>query len=242
LRFYTLPPRAVAYPFILINANRWREGYNYIREHRKQIQSVILDSGIEIFRDPNIKDYPAGHLHKLVRIYDLITRYVRTGEVYVTCPDYPDDYNPGSLWLSETVTNIERTIQSIEKCVTKFPNVNWLIPIQGHNRKPKSLAKSITLLDELGILDKYDFYAIANICVERRHAIMLKAINIVKLLLPNKRIHVFGLDLDVARKVRNKIFSFDSLAWTFPRQRGKGMCTNNTSRIKYFKEFLTRLD
>ena len=239
MKFYTLPPVEVSYGYILMNANRPSAGLKYIKSHLKVVKSVIIDSGIEIFRNPNVRDYPEGHIHRLVLLYDRVRRLVP--EVYVTCPDYCDDYNPGSLWVSDRVTNIERTLLNVEECVSRYPNVNWLIPIQGHYRSPNSVIKCIKYYDEWGIVDKYDYFAIANLCTERRHDVIIQTIKTVRFYLYDKKIHVFGLDLDVALKVKDIIYSFDSMAWTFPRRRGKSSCRNKKERIEYFKEFIARL-
>ena len=174
-----------------------------------------------------------------IPLYNRVKQVV--DDVWVTCPDYPDDYNPRALWLSSETTNIERTVENIARCIDTYPDVDWLIPIQGHYRKPRSILRSIKLLDELGVLKRYEYVAVANLCTERRHDIMVKTVNLAHLLLPCKRLHVFGLDLDVAMKLRGKIFSFDSMAWTFPRKPGRWSCKNQAERIQYFQEYIQKV-
>jgi len=235
-----LPPDRVPYPFILMNANRPSEGLRYIRRHHSVVRSVIIDSGVEIFRNPLVKDYPGGHLSRLVKLYHRVKQLV--GEVYVTCPDYPDDYHPRSLWLSGEITNIERTLLNIEECLCNWPSVNWLIPVQGHYRDPDSVVRAVRLLDSWGVVDRYGYFAVANLCVEKRRDVMVKTARTVRMLLPDKKIHVFGLDMPTALKLRGVIDSFDSMAWTFPRGRGGHSCKNTRERIEYFKAYLEKLN
>jgi hypothetical protein len=206
VKFFTTPPKP--YPYILINARNPDFRFLYYAKE------VIIDSGVEMFRDPNIKDYPKGWVERLVNLYykvKLITRAV----VWVTIPDCPDDYNPKSLWLNESKTNIERTLDNILYYTAKYPNVNWLIPIQGHNRKPESIIKSIMLYKEHGILDKFGYYAVANLCVEPNTDIIYKTVKIARSMLPDKKLHVFGLKLSSLKKVASLIDSFDTVA--FPK-------------------------
>jgi len=241
VRFYTLPPEDVAWPWVLINANRPEIGIKYLRLHRGDIDAVIIDSGIEIFRNPDVKDYPPGHLRRLVWLHNRVRLLVPSAEVWVTAPDYCDDYHPGALWLSDKITNIERTVESVKRAITTYPEVNWLIPIQGHYRRPKSVVRCIDLMEQEGILDGADYVAVANLCVERRHDIMIETILIAERMLAPRRIHVFGLDLDVAEKVRNRIFSFDSMAWTFPRTHGLPSAKTSEDRKRYFLSYIARI-
>jgi len=222
-RFYTLPPHRIPYPHILINTNEPDEGLRYVKRHRDNIKAVIIDSGVEIFRDPHVKDYPGGSrawIKRQVRLYSKVKVLLRDAEVYAVTPDFPDDYNPRSLWLSDTVTNVERTVENVKMCVKEHPEVEWLIPVQGHYRDPASLAVSLSTYYALGVLERYNYIALANLCVE-------PDVNLIRLtvLVAHKflsmtglkaRIHVFGLKVASLRDVNRMIYSFDSTAWTRP--------------------------
>jgi len=203
LRFYTLPPLSVQYPFILVNANHPEEGLRYIRRNRKAIKAVLIDSGIEIFRDPKVKEYPEGprgRILKQVRLYNRVKSLVPGAHILVTIPDYCDDYIPGNLWISQEFTNIERTFQNVVWALDEFPEIPWLVPIQGHNKKPRSIAKSIYLLEEAGILSDRKYYAVANLCVEKSQEIIVETLKIARKALPGKFIHAFGLDMRAIAK------------------------------------------
>ena len=236
MRFFTLPPSEIAYPFVLVNGHHPQFGLRYLRKHHQDVQAVILDSGIEIFRDPMIKDYPSGHLQTLVELYYQIKQNVH--EVWLVCPDYCDDYHPKNLWLSHEITNIERTVLSVIDCLDQFPEVNWLIPIQGWNQNPKSVLRCLTYYEEFGI--KRNYFAVGNLCVERSTSLIIKTIRYVKRILKSEKIHVFGLNLTSAIKLRGSIYSFDSMAWTRSSKKLGRSCRNKRERIEHFMEWIKR--
>jgi len=59
MRFYTLPPQTVEWPYLLVNMRKWKELWKRSFEH------AILDSGVEIFKyNPDFKDYPKSLLFR----------------------------------------------------------------------------------------------------------------------------------------------------------------------------------
>jgi len=237
MRFYTLPPKEIKWPYILINANNPNKGINYILAHKPK--SVIIDSGVEIFRNSHIKDYPPNHIYRLIYLFKLVRKYVN--EVWVTVPDYPDDYHPKALWINGK-DNIQRTVENVIKYVDEYPEVSWLIPIQGHNEDPLSVMKSISAYEELGILDRFEYFAIANLCVSKKLSTIVKTVNAVYLQIPNKKLHAFGISLSAVKRLRGKLFSFDSMAWTFPRKSGGHSCKNEEERKVYFYAYVSRIN
>jgi hypothetical protein len=234
VKLYTLPP--LPYPYILLNANN--PNYRYVLRNRGRIESIIVDSGIEIFRDLEIKDYPVGHIGNLITLWRFAQRMAH--EAYVTVPDYCDDYHPQSLWIGDR-TNIERTVDNVVKYTSLYPDVNWLIPIQGHNRDPDSLNQSIDLLESAGITEKYGYFAVGNLCVEPDTSIIYDALKIVRERLPDKRIHAFGLKLKALEKARAYIDSMDSFAWTrHVKLHGAPSAKTTKDRIEYFRLWLNR--
>jgi len=243
IRFYTTPPTTVQYPYVLINAANPQIGY--VRKHGKVIQSIIIDSGIEIFRNPFVKDYPSGHVYRMVKLYNKVKSIAPNAEVYLTCPDYCDDYNPKALWLSDEITNVERTVQNVLLYTKKFPHVSWLIPVQGWNKQPKSIVRCIEQYREHGVLDRYDYYAVGNLCVETRPMVVYQTCRIAKENLSGKKIHVFGLKLNALKYVADLIDSFDSTAWTRPvnsRLNANWSCKNSVERERFFTAWLERLN
>jgi len=235
VKFFTTPPRP--YPYILINVIH--PSFSFLRH----AEEVIIDSGVEIFRDPSVKDYPRNHIIRVLRVYAKVRQSAPRARVWVVVPDYPDDYHPQNLWLSERYTNIERTVENVLNYTERYRSIPWLIPIQGWSKKPESVLRSIDLYREYGILDKFEYYAVGNLCVENDVNIMYRTLRIVREALPDKRIHVFGLHLRALRKVFWLIDSFDSTAWTRPVDSSLGAnysCKTTGERIKFFERWLEK--
>jgi len=236
IKFFTLPP--IPFPYILINARN--PNFSYIKKNRKAIKEVIIDSGIEIFRDPKVFDYPKNWIKHLIWVYKRVKFWIN-GKVWLTCPDYCDDYNPKALWISDEITNIERTVENVKKYALRIKDVNWLIPIQGHNKNPESVKICLDYYEDLGIIEKFGYFAIGNLCVEHRSDIIYKTVKIVRRRLgKDKKIHVFGLKLSCVKDVQNLIDSFDTMAWTRPvnSKLGNWSCKTNEERVKFFEEWL----
>ena len=244
VRFYTLAP--LPHPYILLNANRPKI---YIpKKYKEKVESIILDAGVEIFRDPKVKDYPKGHIEKLISLHEKLKKIFTKAEIWVTVPDYPDDYHPRNLWVSEEKTNIERTLDNVLQCTSKYQEISWLIPIQGWNKTPESVRRSVKGLRNHGILKQYDYFGIANLCVENDLRIVYQTVKLVHKLLPEKKLHVFGLKLRGVPLVKDYIFSFDSMAWTRPLNKtlktkyGNFSWKTTEQAREYFKVWLERLN
>ena len=245
-RFYTLPPIELPYPYILINANRPEEGLRYIAKHRSIIEAVIIDSGVEIFRDLAVKEYPGGPRawieKKIIPLYKRAKNIVSDAEIVATIPDYPDDYHPKSLWVNGK-TNIERTLDNILYAIENHSDVDWLIPVQGHYEKPSSIEYSIRLLRGYGIIDwvmKHTrYFAVANLCVSKKCRIIWETVEKAWRLLPgDAMIHVFGPAVNCLKRIWRYIYSFDSTAWTRPRAPNGSSAYNSTERAYLFLTWL----
>jgi hypothetical protein len=210
-------------------------------------EEVWIDGGVEIFRDPSVKDYPRGHLERVVGLYLKVRERVGPIPIHVSTLDYCDDYNPRSLWLSDEMTNIERTVESAVRCVERYPWVPWVPVIQGWYRRPESVLRCIELYEERGLLDRFEYFAVGNLCVEDDLSITARTLRIVRRELPDRKIHVFGLKLSALRRVYHLIDSFDSLAWAlwadylklYPT--GEFMPKNRRDRVRCFDAWLARL-
>jgi len=219
------------------------------------IKSIIIDSGVEIFRKDGIRDYPYGAkawIRRLVNLYRRVRALAPNAEVFVTCGDYPDDYRPRSLWINDKITNIERTAENVRFCVSEFRDVNWLIPIQGWYRNPAGLLLSIEYYHKMGILDRFKYYAIANLCVEPDSDLIHRSVLAVRKalkdlgVLDDVKLHVFGLKIQSLKKVKGLIHSFDSTAWTRPvnseaRRIRNASAKTLAERILFFCEYIETL-
>lgn len=251
IRFYTFPPTGVYWPFILINANR--PDFKHLSKFRSRIRGVIIDSGVEMFRDPHKKEYPGGPekwIRHMIRIY-IKAREYGVKEVYLVVPDYPDDYvedwkKKHNLWVGEK-TNVDRTIDNILLATRKYSRYPWIIPIQGFYMRPSSIGETIDRLFELGVLDDWDYVGIANLCTTRNTDIIYRAVRIAYSKLGDKyRIHVFGPNIRVLRDIKRYIYSFDAISFSKPigrlRRLGyKWSCKTQEERRMYFYAWVETL-
>jgi hypothetical protein len=198
----------------------------------RHAREVIVDSGVEVFR-AGAEDYPKGHLERLVSLYLKAVDAAGRGRVFVTAPDYPDDFSPRALWR-DGKTNVERTVERAVECVEKYPWVEWLVPIQGHHRDPESVLECIDLYRERGV--ELQRVGIANLGDDPS---TVRAVRLVRRELPNAVIHVFDLSLPALRKVYSLIDSFDSMAWgkVFTR-----LAKSREELRQFFDAWLARLE
>ena len=74
IKFFTRPPDSVLWSYVLINAHRPDWGLRYLKKWGTGVREVIVDSGVEIFRDRNVKDYPGGYRAQAKRVLAIAKR------------------------------------------------------------------------------------------------------------------------------------------------------------------------
>lgn len=117
LRFYTLPPNDVYYPFLLVNRK------NYRCLFKRKFEHAILDSGVMDFARKDVADYPKGFLNRWINEARQLQK-IFNNRVWIVIPDFPDDYNPGKFG-----NNVAKTLEVI-KCYIQHTDVEWLPVIQ----------------------------------------------------------------------------------------------------------------
>lgn len=245
VRFYTLPPRNIPYPYILINANNPKPGIKYIEENKDIVEAVIIDSGVERLRKCNVMDYPGGYKennNQLAKLYEIVASIIPEREIYVVASDYPDDYCPGR-WGK----NIEMTIESILDAIDRYKNIPWLLPVQGKWMKPESVVYSLELMKSNGLINyayrTTRYMALANLCVNKDcktiYRTTLNAYNwLVNHSFLDMKLHLFGIASNCVGKIKQYIYSWDSTAWTKPRTPGGSSAWNNLERSYLFLTFI----
>ncbi len=242
MRFYTLPPSEIPYPYVLINANSPGPGIRYITRYRGIIESIIIDSGVERLRDCRVPDYPGGYRannHRLYALYYRVLRIAPWAEVWVVPSDYPDDYCPGR-WPD----NIERTVESVRHALENYPDADWAIPVQGKWMRPGSIVRSLELLREHNVPLTGRLVAIANLCVNRDCKTIAETLRLAHSWLLRHglrhrvRVHVFGPAASCVRRAKHYIDSWDSTAWTKPRAPGGSSAWNGQERVYLFLSFI----
>jgi len=229
MRFYTLPSDIhVDYPYLLVNFfNRNKLRY-YKFEH------AILDSGVNrIFFNWHKDDYPRWILNRIDFVAKQFSEIYK-GRLWVTIPDYPDDYYPGYV-----KNNIERTIANIEYFL-KIKGVEWLPVIQSRYQDVFSFFESCEKVRD--IIGNFPRVAIGTVCKSRKLSFITNCCKIARKFFPESHIHAFGLTLKALPKVKDYLDSWDSLAWTFPRKHGLASCKNKKERTEFFHAYLRRID
>jgi hypothetical protein len=197
LRFYTFPPSGVQYPYLLVNPRNYRVLFE------RRFKHAILDCGVELFKhNPSLKDYPRGFLERWKWIARQLTE-VFGDRLWVTIPDYPDDYNPGQFG-----DNVEKTLRNIEEFIA-VDGVNWLPVIQSRCLDRLSFLESCTRVREL--IGSYPRVAVGTVCKTNSLSFIEYCCKMVKRHFPNSHIHAFGLTLKALPKVARSITSWDSL-------------------------------
>jgi hypothetical protein len=240
---YTRPPYTdIQYPYVIVNLF----DETSIR-HIHYAESVIIDSGVySVFSRLSLSEYPGGYIrwiHKAATWWYKIKATVP--ETYVTVPDYPADYQHNIV-----ADNIEKTIRNIEYAVKQYPQIKWIIPIQGRHNDILSLIKTFEYVSNLGILDTYDYIAIANVCTSKDPKFIHDSVALIhkraKHLEKKKgkmiKIHIFGPAINTWKLIAPYADSADTIVtnyWCLPIF-GK-MCTRREEKLKAWEMFLSRV-
>ena len=103
VRFYTLPPRRIQYPYVFVNF------FNYKELFRRRFEHAILDTGVErLFDHGKLKEYPSWFKRKYVSVCKQLTE-IYGDKIWCVVPDYPDDYVHNRI-----PDNVEKTLRNIE--------------------------------------------------------------------------------------------------------------------------------
>ena len=178
---------------------------------KRDVQSVIIDAGVhKVFHVWGLKEYPGGYqlwIRKMVQFYDTVRRVVK--DTWVVVPDYPSDYpnNPIS-------NNVELTIRNIEYALNNYPDVKWIIPLQGKPNSIQSVANTIDRLKHLGLL-KSSYVAVAPTCVTKSVDFLRRLAFTARQLLRDKRIHMFGVTARAWKDISRYVDSTDTITFNF---------------------------
>lgn len=251
VKYYTEPPDGIPYPYVIVSMVKPEKMLRYIKKHAPYIDDIIVDVGIKIFDDPDVREYPGGVggiLKRIVdtthKIYNILEEEGSTARVWTVPPDYCDDKNPRALWIDDNWTNIERTVSNVALAIEKYPELDWIIPVQIHHNNPESVKISISYYKELGIIEEFDRYAIPNPSSNTMNETVVQLTKITRKLLKNKSIHMFGMPANSLRHAWWYVDSFDNLTWYQPVGIFKKMGINWKAVVRLEKtaNFIAYLD
>ena len=238
-----------AYPYLLINAYD-ETTLRYInKDSARFIKSVILDSGVHsVFHKLENDEYPGGYQYWIARVANLwrtVSKYVK--ESYAVIPDYPADYDNNPI-----DDNVERTFRNIEYAVGHYPNVNWIIPLQGKKDDIVSVVKSFEyvkdFVKDLGLLEHRSYVAIAPTCTTNYVQFLIDVARIIWKRVKRIeeegrriRIHMFGVTMRAWKHIAPYIDSTDTIVWNIWCKPLIGkMCTTKEEKAMAWRIFLER--
>lgn len=226
-RFYTLPPEEIYYPWLLVNRKNYRVLFKRAFEH------AIIDSGIMDFAKKEVTDYPQSFLNTWSWKAEQL-QLIWKDKIWFVIPDYCDDYNPGQFG-----DNVSKTLENISLYLNEKPNINWLPVIQSRYLNKFSFLESAKNLH--GLIGDYPRVAVGTVCKCRKLDFIIYCLKVARKTFKKSWIHVFGLTLHALPKVARLIDSFDSMAWTFPRESGGHSCKNKRERLQYFHAYMEKV-
>ena len=197
MRFYTLPPNGCEWNYLLVNPRTYKELF------KRKFEHAILDSGVEIFKNKNLTEYPKSFLRKWKYQAQHLTE-IFGDKLWVTIPDYPDD-----LAHQFGHKNVEKTLRNVEEFIT-IDGVNWIVPLQSQYLNTFSFMESCQKTKEI-VGANYPRIAIGTVCKTNKLKFIEFCCKIARKTFPNSWIHAFGMTLKALPKVYKYINSWDSL-------------------------------
>jgi len=236
----------MAYPYLLLNAYDGTT-LSYVNKNSARfIKSVIIDAGVHsIFHRLELDEYPGGYvawIAKAVSLWRMVSRYVE--ESYAVIPDYPADYDNNPI-----DDNVERTFRNIEYATKRYPDVKWIIPLQGKKDDVVSVVKSFEYVRDVGLLERYGYVAVAPTYTTRNLKFLRDVAQIIWKRVKQfeksgqyVKIHMFGVTVKAWKDIAYYVDSTDAIAgniWCKPLI-GK-MCTRKTEKEMVWHMFLERV-
>jgi queuine/archaeosine tRNA-ribosyltransferase len=179
------------------------------------VSELMLDSGgFQLVG--KFGDYPFTNEQYLEYIQEVKPTYAVT-------LDYPCDGadHPSPHVKLTNKQRIERTVDNTAWLLDHEGRVtSKIIPvIQGY--KVSEYLECIDLLKERGCIR--DIMGVGSVCIRKRKHDVIEVLRAIKKELPNTRLHVFGLNLNIVKdpRVRCRIDSFDTLAWMYNSKFGR---------------------
>jgi len=235
-RFYVHPAslQRLRYPYLIFNmAEERRLGRErWFREN--WFRHAILDCGVEtFFFVRRMRDYPR-HFLELYKYRALLaTNKFGRERVWVTIPDYPDDYEQRLTW-EKGKDNVDKTLENIER-FSSVDGVEWIYPVQSRYLDRARFVESCRLVKEynpriigIGTVCKTRDVKFIHFCVRKAREIFGRHV----------WIHAFGPTLRALPYIHCYLDSFDSSAQFYL---GGRMVRNRVEREKAFLAWLAKV-
>lgn len=221
-RFYTLPPREIYHPYLLVNIKNIKE------LEKREYEHSIVDIGIyDLLKGP--------HQHSEEKLKQWKQLKVSGWKVVPDCPSllYEFDVN---ISFSNTEYSKELMTEYYDpNDETHMPVIQATI-IKGSDDYQGSIRNYVDWFKRN--YDTPKVLGIGSVCKSGNKQMTIWTCRFIRWFFPNTWLHAFGLKLHHFREVRGVIDSYDSMAWTFPRKSGLPSCKNKKMRIEYFHDYL----
>jgi hypothetical protein len=252
--FYSYPPVTSTWSYLLLNVHSYRDINRFIDKDLK-IAAVILDAAVDYYWKKPCRDLPADYDNEYWSSFWKAIDYLKSAakekwiHLEVTAPDYPDDYSKSwekahCLWI-DNYSNIDRTLENVFFITEQDKNIKWLLPAQGYENTPESILLPLEVYVSHRLHKKYRI-ALANLCTSKNVATIVKTIYTARQFCRECSFHIFGpsvkaIESAVKLGALKQGDSFDSAAWTFPRDRNLWSARNEYERRAYFEMYLKRV-
>lgn len=210
-RLYVHPAslQRLRYPFLMFNmAEKRRLGKErWFKEN--WFNHAIIDAGVEtFFFIRKLKNYPEDFLKMYYYRAQLTTNHFGKERIWVTIPDYPDDYEQELTWENGK-TNIEKTFDNIQR-FHNYQEVEWIYPLQANYLNRKSFREACKKLK-----DEFNpkIVGIGTVCKTKNIPFITYCVREARLILGKEVwLHAFGPTLLALPKIWFYLDSFDSSA------------------------------
>jgi hypothetical protein len=215
-RFYAYPPTETEWPWILRN----------IKQSYRPCKHEIVDIGIYDLLTP-----PYHHSIEKLKKWDLLKP--NGWKVVPDCPDLKGEFGQPIEFDS---------VEYSWRLLTNFFNTNndTHIPVlqceYGNLITLQQFAKDFKTK-----YGEFERIAIGTLCRINNVYISEAACKMIRRMFPHSWIHVFGMRIHHLRRCWKYIDSFDSSAWTFPREPGHS-AKNIEERREYFRKYVERIE
>lgn len=262
LKFYTTPPRGTLWPWILVNVFSVDVLAGILDLYRRscaKVESVVLDAGVSRYWRKSCTEIPPDYNDNYWKAFwEAVDRVKQLSKEFgfgyeVVVPDYPDVYprawgRSHALWTeecSDLVTNVDRTLENIYRLLDHDRRIPWLIPVQGYEDTPQSIAN--TLADMVEVLGSRRYrYGLANISTSKKPSITIEVLRRAREVCNKCELHIFRMGLHSLKlALREGLLrygdSWDTTSWTFPRSGGFWSCKTAEERRIYFAIYAEHL-
>jgi hypothetical protein len=216
-RFYTYPPVECNHPWVLRN----------IKQKPIPCTHEIVDIGIYDLLEP-----PYRHSHeKLMKWEELETS---GWKVVPDCPDLRGEFD-----IYGGRDNLQYSWELLLEYYNPY-DLTHIPVLQSYYEDLNSFKGYIQRFKaKYGQPEKI---AVGSICKADNHNKGVKMLKIARRKFPDSWIHAFGLRFQQFKRAYHLIDSYDSTAWTFPRESGRSSCKNKEERIQFFYDYIKRIE